>query len=137
VFLTAQASAHPAIKNDSSASLCSDIPGLNTTLSLPCAEQKTHNPGRFTRPHPLFQTKFIGSDCGLHGAERRSLEAVLIHKRRARVSPRVILAPAVAEPPSGAHLLLKVRLGSLADIVSQPVHPTIERPPRVLEKPER
>ncbi len=35
------------------------------------------------------------------------------------------------------HSVVKVRLASLADIVSQPVHPTIERLTRVLEKPEQ
>jgi hypothetical protein len=39
--------------------------------------------------------------------------------------------------PSAAHLLLEVRLASLADIGSQPVRPTTERPTRALEKPER
>jgi hypothetical protein len=73
----------------------------------------------------------------LTGAVRRLLERRADSCTPRQVKSPGILAPAVAEPPSGAHLLLKVRLGSLADIVSQPVHPTIERPPRVLEKPER
>ena len=42
-----------------------------------------------------------------------------------------------AEHPAAGRPLLGVRLASLADIVSQPVHPTIERLTRVLEKPER
>jgi hypothetical protein len=40
-----------------------------------------------TPPHPLFQRKFLGSDCVLHSAERRSLRAVLIHRHRAGLVP--------------------------------------------------
>ena len=43
------------------------------------------------RPHPLLETKQYSDDCEhALGAERRLLEAVLIHKHRARLSPRLI-----------------------------------------------
>ena len=46
---------------------------------------------QFVRPHPLLQTKQQSGRCEpALGAERRLLEAVLIHKHRARLSPRLI-----------------------------------------------
>ena len=49
---------------------------------------------RDARPQTLLQTKYLLQQLrALPGPERRLLEAVLIHKHRARLSPRVIPAP--------------------------------------------
>ena len=54
------------------------------------------------QPYPSLQTKqYCGHFEQHEGAERRSLEAVLIHKHRARLSPRLIPGPS---PRSALHI---------------------------------